>query len=140
MNTKPQYKILKTYNQADCTIEFWENGIVFFKLKDEIEITYEMSVANYIVLKENYVPHKKFYVLVESGRDTTISKEAREFSSKPETNAFTKAVAVVTQSMAQRMVINVIITFIRKQTKMKAFSDRDDAINWLQKYKHSNGD
>lgn len=133
-------KILKTYNQSDCTIEFWENGIVYFKLKDDIEITREMSIANYLVLKENYHPHKKFYVLVDTGKDTTITKESREFSSLPETNAFTKAVAVITKTMAQKMVINVIMSFVRKQTKMKAFTDRDDAIKWLLEYKNSNGD
>lgn len=134
------YKVIKQYSHEDCDIEFWDNGIVYFKLKNDVEVTYPMSVANYKVLKDNYQPHKKFYILVESGKDTTITKEAREFSSRPETNAFTKAVAVVTQSMAQRMVINVIISFIRKQTKMKAFSNREEALKWLEEYKRSNGD
>lgn len=109
-------------------------------MKDYTEVDLEISVAQYFILKENYVHPKKLYVLVEPGRETTITKEAREFSSRPESNAMTRAIAVVNHSLAQRMVINVIITFIRKQTKMRAFSNVDEAVAWLLAYKERNGE
>jgi hypothetical protein len=71
-------------------------------------------------------------VLVEPGRYTSISKEAREFSTLPESNNMTMASAVIVKSIAHRIIINFIINFIRQQNmKMRMFDDKNKAIEWL---------
>jgi len=69
---------------------------------------------------------------VDPGKFTTITKEAREYSQRPESNSTTLANAVVVKSLAQRILINFMIAVIHQQTmKMKIFDSKEKAIEWL---------
>lgn len=121
---------------STSTTEFWNNGIIFIKIKDGAEISLEDSKDQYEFLLSRFDGKNKHLILVEPGRYTTISKEAREFSTKPESNGMTLATAVVVKSLAQRLVINFIISFTRQQTmKMKMFDNKNKAIEWLLNFK-----
>jgi hypothetical protein len=111
--------------------------ILFFtKFKDDIQIELEDSTKQYLFLKSKYDSINKHLILVESGLDSTISKEAREFSSKPQSNEMTKATAVIVKSLAHRILINFIIKLTHQQTmKMKLFDDKQKAIDWLLTFK-----
>ena len=76
----------------------------------------------------------KFLILVESGETTSISKEAREFKSRPENNELAIASAVVVKSLAQRLLINFIIR-LQKNKKTKMFDNKHKAIEWLLSFK-----
>lgn len=90
------------------------------------------------LLKENFDGINKMRVLVESGTYTDITKEAREFSAKPENNVFTLATAVVVKSLAHRIIINFLINFTKKQAmKMKMFDNKEKAIEWLLNIKQN---
>ncbi len=126
------YKVLDSQRQLNSLTEFWDNGIIFIKIDDKVEIELADSVAQYEFLRSKYDGVNKHLILVEPGRFTVLSKEAREFSQRPESNEMTKATAVIARSLAQRIVINFIIAVIHQQTmKMKMFDDRNKAIEWL---------
>ena len=80
---KISYSIIETISDRASTLEFWDNGIICIILKDDIQIELEDSTKQYLFLKSKYDGVNKHLILVESGLDTTISKEAREFSSAP---------------------------------------------------------
>lgn len=127
-----KYSVIESITDRASTIEFWDNNIIFIKLKDDIQIELEDSKKQYLFLKSKFDGIHKHLILVESGVDTSISKEAREFSSKPESNEMTKATAVIVKSLAHRIIINFLIKLTHQQTmKMKMFDDKQSAINWL---------
>ncbi|MCE3226224.1 MAG: hypothetical protein K0S32_775 [Bacteroidetes bacterium] len=118
------------------TIEVWDNGIVFFNLDDHAMVELADSKQNFEALKSLYDGTNKFKVLVETGRYTDISKEAREYSSKPEVNYMTRASAVIVKSLAHRIIINFMINFTNQQNmKMRMFDNKEKAIQWLLKLK-----
>lgn len=114
------------------TVEYWENGIIFFKLKDHVKIELPDAKLHYEYLKRRYDGKTKYRILVETGRYTDITKEAREFSSRPETNSMTMASAVIVKSLAHRLIINFMINMTNRQKiKMKMFDKKEKAIEWL---------
>ena len=126
------YQILESHRQRISTIEFWDNGIIFIKLDDNEEVRLEDSKSQFNFLKSKFDGINRLKVLVEPGRYTEISKEAREFSSKPESNLMTLASAVIVKSLSHRIMINFIINFTRQGAmKMKMFENKEKAIDWL---------
>ena len=133
---KTSHTIIESYDDRASIIEFWDNGIIYIKLKDNIQVELEDSKKQYILIKSKYDDINKHLILVETGIDTSISKEAREFGERPESNEMTKAMAVIVKSLAHRIIINFIIKFTNHQPmKMKMFDDKQKAINWLLTFK-----
>lgn len=132
MTETKSYQVLETIRDRISTIEFWDNGIIFIEMNDSCEVELNDSKTQYEFLRSKYNGKNKHLVLVEPGRYTSISKEAREFSQRPESNEMTLATAVIVKSLAHRIVINFIISVIHQQTmKMKMFERKDKAIEWL---------
>lgn len=132
MTTLKTYKVLESHRDRISTIEFWDNGIIYIKIDDNTEIQLSDSIAQYNFLKSKFDGVQKHRVLVEAGRYTDISKEAREFSSKADSNLMTLGSAVIVKSLAHRIIINFIINVTRQQAmKMKMFDNKEKAIEWL---------
>ncbi|MBA3665957.1 MAG: hypothetical protein H0W61_17400 [Bacteroidetes bacterium] len=136
MITTNEVKILKQIKDRVSTIEMWDNGIMYIKLEDHVTIELEDSVRQFEFLKKFYDGVNKMCVLVESGEYTDITKEAREFSARPESNTMTLGSAVIVKSLAHRIIINFLINFTRQQAmKMRMFDNKEKAIEWLLKLK-----
>ena len=130
------YSVLESYRDKISTIELWDNGIVYFNIDDNIQIEIEDTTAHFDYLRSKYDGKTKFKVLVETGKDTSISKEAREYAAAPGRNEFTLASAVIVKSLAQRLVINFIINFTKQQTtKIRMYDNKQKAIDWLLSFK-----
>jgi len=127
-----KYLIVDSRRDRISSIEIWDNGIVFIRIDDNSEVSLQDSKDQQAFLTAKYDGRNKHLVLVEPGRYTSISKEAREFSTLPESNNMTMASAVIVKSIAHRIIINFIINFIRQQNmKMRMFDDKNKAIEWL---------
>ncbi len=127
-----KYSILDSHLDRISRVEFWDNGIIFIKIDDNSEIDLADSKTQYDFLFSKFDGKNKHKILVEPGRYTTLTKEAREFSQRPESNAMTLRTAVIVKSLAHRIVINFIIGFIRQQSmKMRMFDNKSKAIEWL---------
>ena len=126
------YSVIDSVKNTNALIESWDNGIIYIKIDDSTETSLEDSMSQYNYIKSKYDGVNKLRILVEPGKFTSISKEAREFSAKPENNLMTMASAVIIKSLAQRIVINFMINVIQRQTmKMKIFEDKYKAMDWL---------
>jgi hypothetical protein len=131
-----RHTVIESHRHRISTIEFWSNGIVFIKLDDNEIVQLEDSKAQHDFLKEKFDGKNRHKVLVEPGRYTEISKEAREFSTIPESNNMTLGSAVIVKSLAHRILINFIINFTRQGAmKMKLFDNKEKAIEWLMTLK-----
>ena len=132
MTITQKYLIVDARRDRISSIEIWDNGIVFIRIDDNCEVSLQDSKDQQAFLKAKYDGQNKHLVLVEPGRYTSISKEAREFSTLPESNNMTMASAVIVKSIAHRIIINFIINFIRQQNmKMRMFDNKEKAIEWL---------
>lgn len=124
--------ITGSVRQRISTIDFWDNGITNIRIDDNVEITLKDSEEQYEILRSRYDGKTQYRILVEPGRYTTITKEAREFSTVPERNTMTLANAVIVRSLPQRIIINFLINFLQKQNmRMRMFDSREKAIEWL---------
>jgi len=128
-----KFRILKTVEFPTAHIEFWDNGIVYYKLADEVEIELQDSINHSEAILNNPPDgYKKYLILVVSGTKTTITKEAREYGENSPAHAITQAMAVVTDSLSQRIIINFIFLFFkRKNVSVKLFENKEKAIEWL---------
>ena len=134
MNLTEKHSILESHRDKISVIEFWDNGITYIKIDDGCQIEIEDTIAQYEFFKFKADGKIKFLILVESGETTSISKEAREFKSRPENNELAIASAVVVKSLAQRLLINFIIR-LQKNKKTKMFDNKHKAIEWLLSFK-----
>ena len=132
MTLTQKYLIVDSRRDRISSIEIWDNGIVFIRIDDNSEVSLQDSKDQQAFLKAKYDGRNKHLVLVEPGRYSSISKEAREFSTLPESNNMIMASAVIVKSIAHRIIINFIINFIRQQNmKMRMFDKKEKAIEWL---------
>ncbi len=136
--TPENYSILETHQQTVFAIEIWDNGITHVDVAGNTVVELKHLKAQYNFFKERYDNINKFLILVESGHDSTLTKEAREFSALPETNAMTEATAVVVKSLAERLIINFIINITNRQAmKIRLFDDKEKAVKWLLSLKEN---
>jgi hypothetical protein len=126
------YSVFESHTDAISHIDFWDNGIICIKLKPHVNIEIDDIKAQRLFLSQKFNGINKHLILVETSIQSSISKEAREFAAKLEINPVTKATAIITNSLADRIIINFIIKFsIKKNTKMKMFDSKQKAIAWL---------
>lgn len=126
-------KVLETFRDAVSVIEFWDNGIVFFRINDNAEVQLENSQFHFNTLLSRFDGKNKFRVLVETGEHATLSKEAREYASVPERTVAALGTAVIVKSIAHRLIINFIIKVMpsHANVKMRMFDKKEKAIEWL---------
>ena len=130
------HSVIDSHIDRISCIEFWDNAIICIKLKEGIHIELEDVKAQRRFFSTKYNGYTKHFILVETAPNGTISKEAREFSAKPEINSTTKATAIISNSLADRIIINFIVKFTKNQpVKMKMFDNKQKAMNWLLSFK-----
>lgn len=129
-------KIIAHYVLRTSEIVFFEGNFVWIKIKDEVEIQYEDSEEQFQLFKKHHSPGNRYLVLIEPGRYTSISKEAREVGMRKEANEMSTAIAVIIHSLAQRLIINFQSKFVSKaKTQMRAFDSKDEGLMWLKNFK-----
>lgn len=135
-----EFTILETHIVEMFTIHFLDNGLVYIQVAGNTVVDLKHIRAQHEFLRSRYDQKHKFSILVESGYDSTLTKEAREYASLPETNAMTLATAVVVKSLAERLIINFIINVTSRQAmKLRLFDDRDKAVKWLLSLRELSG-
>lgn len=109
------------------------DGIIENKIKDAVSLEYE----DVLKIKETNLSlanGRKYALLISSNPFASISKEARELSASKEFAETTSAKAILTESLAQRMVVNFYISVNKPKiiTRMFSVNDREDALKWLK--------
>lgn len=102
-----------------------------------MEDNYHIEVEDNIALKNKIISSEKdtenLSFLIISGEHTTISKEAREYSSKNRIQC--RAEAVIVHKLYQRIIVNFMINFTKRTKRnMKIFSNKEDAIKWINSH------
>jgi hypothetical protein len=76
---------------------------------------------------------KKFAVLLDATLYFTVEPAAMQLLSSKEFTKDRVAAAMVTSSLANRLIGNFFVQLTKKRSSSKMFSNENEAIKWLQK-------
>jgi hypothetical protein len=79
--------------------------------------------------------NKKAPVLIIGGSFSSLDDQTREFMATEESLMYSKAEAFLITSLAQKILINFYIKFNKPLVPTHVFTDKDEAIKWLMRYK-----
>jgi len=125
-------KVLERVELSKSFGEFREDGIFRMTLNDGVHLEVEDARDNHEYLRSRleYLP---LYILADPGKETSVSKEVRDFSFTDEVaGATTNAIAILVNNLAHQIVINFIVRFYKNKTKLKSFKNENEAIVWLR--------
>lgn len=122
--------IIRTKMSEICLCK---NGILKVTIVKEDEVDLEEVQKCFAIYKELGCDKKKVLQLMNFNVPALISKEAREYIDEHAVNYFI-ASAMVTQSLAVRLIINFCMKFFRNKIPLKLFSNEKDALKWLRSF------
>jgi len=117
--------------------EIWldEEGILRVLAKDGAEIDLEEAKACFRAYRKlGLGAGWKTLQLLDAGAGVVITPEARDYVSKHGKAYFT-ASAVVSKSLAVRLVINFFNSFYKQDVPLRMFSTEEEALAWLRKFR-----
>ena len=100
------------------------------ELLGDVVINVEHAEIDYEASKK-ITEGKKFLSLVLASKHTSITREAQKSSMKKEKYEKVIAQAIVIRSLAQRILGNFMILFIRYPCPAQLFNSKEQAVKWL---------
>jgi hypothetical protein len=107
-----------------------EGNIVKMTIKDEVHLEAN-DIREITSAIQKLVNGTNHTVLLLAGKYTSISKEATELSANEEISKNRFAKAIVTTSLAQRLMWNFLINLNASSRPIKLFKEENAAIAWL---------
>jgi hypothetical protein len=126
--TEPTGKITLPY----VDIEFYAPDLVIYHYHPKINLTWEM-LQEIASVTNPMIGFRPCYMCSVIGQGLTVDKEAREKGPDPEIQKYTKAGAIVQNSLAHRILANFIIRVQRPPVPTRSFSSIQDALTWFKK-------
>jgi hypothetical protein len=112
---------IKSIGNSICRIEFYNGADI--DLSDA-----ELINANLVKMAEG----KKYCVLLDAHHQFTTTPESRAYVANKSSDRI--AFAIVTSSIANKLVGNFFIQFNKPNTPTKLFSEEALAIDWLKEH------
>ncbi|MBA2610985.1 MAG: STAS/SEC14 domain-containing protein [Bacteroidetes bacterium] len=125
------HKIKTTYN------EIWvdEEGFLVLKLLECGEIgLQEVKACFEAYQKLGFGPSNKVLQLIDIREDGSMAHDARTYAAEHGKHFFI-ASAVISKSLAVRMIVNFFNAFYKHPVPFKMFSEENDAKNWLRSFR-----
>lgn len=111
-----------------------ENGIVMASFKPGAIC--DLKVAKRLLEgRLQLVNGKSYPTFSDTTNGMFWTKEARDFMSTPENNVFISAGAMVISSEVVRIITNFWLNLFKPPFPMKLFTNKDEALKWLEQYK-----
>ena len=117
--------------------EIWldDEGILWLMPIESGEIDLEEAKACFKIYKSMGCDKKKVLQLMDMRNSVTISKDARDFAAKEGNNYFI-ASAIVSNTLAVRIMVNFFNKFYKPEVPFKLFGDIESALKWLRTFKN----
>lgn len=116
--------------------EIWldDEGILNLKPTEGAELDLEEVTACFIAYDELGIgPNNQVLELIDA-RDGSMTPDARTFAAENGHNYFIAA-AIISDSLAVRLVVNFFNTFYKQIVPFKMFADKESAKQWLRTFK-----
>ena len=118
-------------------IKFWiDNGILHSEYKYQFEMNLENSEEIY-TLRKQISEGKKQYFLYDISNLKSMSKGARDYGSSHGMEDLA-ASAIIINSSITLLIYNIFIKLKKVEIPVKAFRNKEEAIDWLNKIKKLN--
>lgn len=116
--------------------EIWidDEGFLILKPKEGVELDLDEVKACFEAYKSLGIgPHNKVLEIIDA-RDGSMTTEARAFAAEVGNDYFIAA-AIISDSLAVRMVVNFFNSFYKQKVPFKMFSSEEAARKWLRTFK-----
>ena len=125
---------MKTVELKNSIVSLAEDGIMHIHIKGGSEIELEDAVLIVEALGK-LGGGKKYPVFIDCGEFSSVDKEARVFSTSPESNIYTLADAIAYDTLAHKLIGNFYIKYNKPSVPTQIFPSKEEAIKWLKTYK-----
>jgi hypothetical protein len=115
------------------TITLRDDGIMHFDLKAVDEFTVN-DVREILEAVKKIGGGRRFPNLVTVPQYVAIHKDARALSAKEEGNIYTLADAMVVNTTAMKLVLNLYLAFDKPIRPTRSFTSKEAAIEWLKTF------
>ncbi len=125
------HKIKTSYN------EIWvdDEGFLMLKLIECGQLELEEVKACFEAYQRlGFGPSNKVLQIIDIREDGSMTHDARAFAAENGRHFFI-ASAVISNSLAVRMIVNFFNTFYKHPVPFKMFANEVDAKNWLRSFK-----
>lgn len=116
--------------------EIWidDEGFLILKPKEGVELDLDEVKVCFEAYKSLGIgPHNKVLEIIDA-RDGSMTTEARAFAAEVGNDYFIAA-AIISDSLAVRMVVNFYNSFYKQKVPFKMFSTEEAARKWLRTFK-----
>jgi len=126
-------EIVETKEFKNSTYEFRSDGITIIRVKDDSMIDMEETRKEFDFMRtrSDYLP---LVAIVHAGKNSNITKEVREFLNTDEARSMIKAEAIITDSLAHKILLNFIGKLYKHPVNLKMFTSSEEGERWLQQY------
>jgi len=126
--------VLASIRLEKVNLSWLEEDIFKIEVNEGADLTAE-DIKAMQAPKAEMTQNKKHFVLFVAPHIGNISKEAREFSARPEANVNATAKAIITPNLGMRLLTNFFIRLNKPPVPHKAFSDELEAFKWMMDLK-----
>jgi len=111
-----------------------DEGILILKPFEGAELDLEEVTACFEAYRKLGIgPDNKVLEMIDA-RDSSMTSEARAYAAEHGSNYFIAA-AIISDSLAVRMVVNFFNTFYKQLVPFKMFADEQSARKWLRAFR-----
>jgi hypothetical protein len=127
-----QKVVLDSHDLGRAKIEFWDNGIAYIHFLPETEVDIDLAIRVLNVFRKKQVNTNPFFVMIEMGKYSVLTKEARELAYSNEGLKLNRVSAIIVHSLAQRLMVKLMAEFKAKHAiKVSVFKNPAEAEQWL---------
>ncbi|HET8963675.1 MAG TPA: hypothetical protein VFM99_07250 [Chitinophagales bacterium] len=123
------------------TVFFWkeeQDDVLFFKYAPKLEM--DIEIAKKIVENRlEYTNNKPMYTVIDGSNLKSTTKEARDYMTNPDGGLKgILAGAFLANSVVTTVIINLYLTINKPPTPAKFFSNKQDALKWINEIREKN--
>ena len=122
--------------RATKKTEIWfdEEGVLWLKPIKEANVDLKEIMTCFKIYREMGCDKKKVLQVIDARATVSITHEAREYTSK-HGNDFFIASAVISNSLAIRLIVNFFNSFYNQKLPLKMFATEKAALKWLRSFR-----
>lgn len=126
-------KTIRVSDLPEALMEFKSDGIVHVTFKKNCVLDIELQMR--MLAKYHWLTNSEPTPFIfESEEGLTVTKEARDNAIIIEEQSPCKAMAVVVENLAYKIIANFYMTFNKPKRPYKVFSNKKDALEWLKQF------
>lgn len=130
--TKEKADVVSKLKVDVFTVEYHSNGLLYIHANgEEITLTDYKALINSI---GEMTGGEKVPILCTADEFVIPNEEVRKYMARPDSNPYSLATALITGSLAQKLVGNFFMNVLKPGRPIRMFISKEEAIKWLRSY------